>query len=266
MPATAPDPETRDVSATPPSAPASGLRARVGVTRRRSWGPVALSFGLHGVLLLAALVWFEGRPTPVQEPRSLLVSAMAFVEPEACDEDAVEDIAPCETPPEAYEVTIPEEFFEVETAFDDCELPECDFEESNHRPVDMPDVPLTAARQSRPTPVATPTPPDARPTPRVRLAARAPVQRRSPRGRPLKLLHRPNLMNYYPAEARRRGIEGEALVEIQVDARGVVVDAKIVRSSGSALLDRQALRVMYDYRFAPGDGGRSRVPVNFRLR
>ena len=34
----------------------------------------------------------------------------------------------------------------------------------------------------------------------------------------------------------------------------------------SALLDRQALRVMYDYRFAPGDGGRSRVPVRFSLQ
>ena len=72
--------------------------------------------------------------------------------------------------------------------------------------------------------------------------------------------------SYYPPEARRRGIEGEALVEIRVDRRGVVVEAKIVRSSGSPLLDRAALLVLYDYRFARGDGGRSRVPVNFQLR
>ena len=55
-------------------------------------------------------------------------------------------------------------------------------------------------------------------------------------------------------------------MEIRVDRRGVVVEARIIRSSGSALLDRQAIRLMYDYRFAAGDGGRSRVPVNFRLR
>ena len=73
-------------------------------------------------------------------------------------------------------------------------------------------------------------------------------------------------MQYYPAEARRRGIEGKAVVEIRVDARGVVIEARVVRSSGSALLDRQAVKVLYDYRFAAGTGGRAQVPVNFRLR
>ena len=35
--------------------------------------------------------------------------------------------------------------------------------------------------------------------------------------------------------------------------------------SGYELLDTQAVRVMYDHRFAPGDGGRAHVPVDFIL-
>ena len=73
-------------------------------------------------------------------------------------------------------------------------------------------------------------------------------------------------MRYYPEAARVRGIEGEALVEIVVDASGQVVRATLIRSSGSDLLDRQAIKVLHAYRFEPGAGGKARVPVNFRLR
>ena len=73
-------------------------------------------------------------------------------------------------------------------------------------------------------------------------------------------------MSYYPAEARRRGIEGRVIVLIEVDRRGVVTDARVATSSGYAMLDRQAVRYFYDTRFQPGAGGRIKAPVNFRLR
>ena len=249
------------------------MRARDGSSRspaRRHIGPFALSLVVHGGLVLGALLWFTATQAAPRPPR-VLQAAMEFVEPDCSDTDVCEDVVPAEELPAELEVTLPEEFLPTDTPPEECDLPDthlpdCDFEHVAEPTLDVPDIPLHAARSSRPkpppAPVAVP-----RPVPTIRRpVARRPQPQRAAGGRPLRLVHRPNLMHYYPAEARRRGIEGEALVEIRVDERGTVVDAKIVRSSGSALLDRQALRVMYDYRFAPGDGGRSQVPVNFRLR
>lgn len=229
-------------------------------------GPFAVSLVIHGAVVLAALLWFAVAQAAPPEARTLYVAAMDFVEPDCADEAFDDDVVPDEELPEEMELTLPEEFLPTDAPTEACDLPECDFEPLEQRAVSPLDIPLDAARSSRPRPAPAPVvaPSPARTV--SRPVARPPQRRRAARGRPLRLVHRPDLMRYYPAEARRRGIEGEALVEIRVDTSGRVVDAKIVRSSGSALLDRQALRVMYDYRFAPGDGGRSRVPVSFRLR
>ena len=79
-------------------------------------------------------------------------------------------------------------------------------------------------------------------------------------------MHQPDVRRYYPEAARRRGIEGTAIVRIEVDARGVVTDARLSRSSGSALLDRHALRFARDMRFRAGRGGRGLQPVSFLLQ
>jgi len=46
----------------------------------------------------------------------------------------------------------------------------------------------------------------------------------------------------YPPSARRRGIEGETVVLIELDAQGHVVHTALVERSGASLLDRDALR------------------------
>jgi protein TonB len=48
----------------------------------------------------------------------------------------------------------------------------------------------------------------------------------------------------YPAEARARGEEGVAQLAFNIDRQGGVHDAHIVRSSGSALLDRETLAMV----------------------
>ena len=45
----------------------------------------------------------------------------------------------------------------------------------------------------------------------------------------------------YPRSARRRGLEGTVLVELVVDARGKLISATVVRSSGHEVLDNAAL-------------------------
>jgi TonB family protein len=75
----------------------------------------------------------------------------------------------------------------------------------------------------------------------------------------------------YPDEARRRGIEGEVVVELVVRRDGSVGDARIVRRL-SAALDERALRAVRQWRFEPGKYRGApvdvavEVVVEFRLR
>jgi protein TonB len=70
----------------------------------------------------------------------------------------------------------------------------------------------------------------------------------------------------YPPQARRRGEQGTVLVEILVDRTGLVIEARLARSSGHEVLDRDALRKVREYRFAPLPGPRrARLPFDYRV-
>lgn len=75
----------------------------------------------------------------------------------------------------------------------------------------------------------------------------------------------------YPRQARRRGLEGQVLLEVEVRADGRPGRIDIVASSGHSILDRAALEGLRQWRFQPARrGGRAvdatlRVPVSFRL-
>ena len=75
----------------------------------------------------------------------------------------------------------------------------------------------------------------------------------------------------YPAAARRRGIEGEVLVEVRVGADGAPAGVEILRSSGSALLDAAAVEALERWRFEPARSGGQpvagtvEIPVTFKL-
>lgn len=72
---------------------------------------------------------------------------------------------------------------------------------------------------------------------------------------------------FYPEEARRQGIQGEALVLLIIDTQGNVVAARIEQSSGHRILDDAALSAVRSLKSLPADAPQeSLLPVRFRLR
>ncbi|AJR08960.1 energy transducer TonB [Photobacterium gaetbulicola] len=75
----------------------------------------------------------------------------------------------------------------------------------------------------------------------------------------------------YPRIAKRRGIEGQVLVEIWIDESGKQVKQNLLRSSGAEILDEAALEAIKRWRFSSHivDGQaiahRVQVPVRFKL-
>ena len=75
----------------------------------------------------------------------------------------------------------------------------------------------------------------------------------------------------YPCIAKRRGIEGQVLVEIWIDESGKQVKQNLLKSSGTEILDDAALEAIKRWRFSSHivDGQaiahRVQVPVRFKL-
>ncbi len=90
-----------------------------------------------------------------------------------------------------------------------------------------------------------------------------------PRSREASLLTRPRPS--YPPEAYRAREEGTVMVLAQVDALGNASDVKVVKRSGSRVLDRAALNEVRKWKFRPAmEGGKAvassvQVPVDYRL-
>lgn len=76
----------------------------------------------------------------------------------------------------------------------------------------------------------------------------------------------------YPRSARRKGHEGEVVIEIEVSESGDIIDSSVVSSSGHEELDKAALAAARKTRFNPAqeDGinvkGRLRLPISFKLK
>ncbi|MCB1824382.1 MAG: energy transducer TonB [Candidatus Competibacteraceae bacterium] len=72
----------------------------------------------------------------------------------------------------------------------------------------------------------------------------------------------------YPSLARRRGEEGQVLLQLTVNAAGRVEAVSVARSSGYELLDQAAQRTVARWRFQPPRAERmvARIPITFRLR
>ena len=70
----------------------------------------------------------------------------------------------------------------------------------------------------------------------------------------------------YPAEARRRGIEGETVLELKVAASGKVEGVEVVESSGHPVLDAAAVRAVKAAEFVPAKAGGEAVESPARIR
>jgi len=99
--------------------------------------------------------------------------------------------------------------------------------------------------------------------------ASKPIRALEPRDRQVFLTVRPQPA--YPLPALRAGEQGTVLVLAQVNVDGRVTDARVVRHSGSRILDQAAPNEVRQWKFEPAlhDGrpvvASIQVPVNYRL-
>ena len=70
----------------------------------------------------------------------------------------------------------------------------------------------------------------------------------------------------YPKGARQRGEQGDVVLEIRVNAAGIVDRVDIVSPSGFSELDEAAVRAARTARFAPAKSGGSPVASTARLK
>lgn len=83
--------------------------------------------------------------------------------------------------------------------------------------------------------------------------------------------YRDNPQPIYPQAARRRGMQGVAIVAALVREDGTVAEAAVSQGSGHAILDQAAVDAVRAWRFAPATRGgrpvsaRIEIPIAFRL-
>ena len=85
-------------------------------------------------------------------------------------------------------------------------------------------------------------------------------------------LYRSNPPPKYPAVARRRGFQGNVVLEVLVGPVGNVIELHVLFSSGYPILDRAAKSSVKNWTFEPGMRGQEkvemwvRVPIRFELK
>ena len=76
---------------------------------------------------------------------------------------------------------------------------------------------------------------------------------------------------YYPQSAKNRGIQGKVLLEVTVKTDGSALNVRILKSSGSAILDDAALNAVHSWKFVPAKRAGQIVqanvivPIEFKL-
>ena len=76
----------------------------------------------------------------------------------------------------------------------------------------------------------------------------------------------------YPEEARKKGLEGEVLLRVEVLADGRAGRLELKKSSGHEILDRSAMTTVKEWKFTPANSGNGSVsswvniPIRFRLK
>ena len=71
---------------------------------------------------------------------------------------------------------------------------------------------------------------------------------------------------FYPPLAIEQGLEGEAILLLNLNEKGQVISLDLAKSSGHALLDEAALNAARKIGTFPGNPQQSLLPVTFRLQ
>ena len=69
----------------------------------------------------------------------------------------------------------------------------------------------------------------------------------------------------YPEEAQKAKITGSGVYELRIDKAGKISAVAIVKSSGSAVLDKAATTAFKKWRFKPGVFQSVRIPVSWSV-
>lgn len=69
----------------------------------------------------------------------------------------------------------------------------------------------------------------------------------------------------YPEEAQKTKITGSGLYELRINKAGATTEVIVVKSSGSAVLDKAAKNAFMKWRFNPAIFTRVRVPVSWSV-
>jgi protein TonB len=84
-------------------------------------------------------------------------------------------------------------------------------------------------------------------------------------------IYRLNPSPSYPIIARKRGYQGNVILEVLINKQGKVIDLKVFSSSGYSILDKTATASVKKWLFEPGMKGNDkiemwvRVPIRFKL-
>ena len=210
---------------------------------------IVASMAVHAALALALAWWLGASGDRTLAQLDLSSVELSFAEEE--DDSAAAAPAPPPAPPSApeppKELPPPDEKPELEAVEPDAIA----FAEpvTEVRPLPEP----TEVEPPRPEPPAAETAPAPAAAPRQAKVDAPPRPRRA---------IRPD----YPAEARRRGIEGETVLELTVDAAGRVSFAEVAVSSGHPVLDAAAVRAVKAAEFVPAKAGGEAVESPARIR
>ena len=69
----------------------------------------------------------------------------------------------------------------------------------------------------------------------------------------------------YPESAQKNHITGSGVYELRIDKAGKTNAVRVVKSSGSSVLDQAAKSAFLKWRFKPGIFERIRIPVNWSV-
>jgi protein TonB len=84
-------------------------------------------------------------------------------------------------------------------------------------------------------------------------------------------IYRINPPPSYPIIARKRGYQGNVVLEVLINKKGKVIDLRVFSSSGHSILDKTAIASVKKWLFQPGMRGSDkiemwvRVPIRFKL-
>ena len=70
----------------------------------------------------------------------------------------------------------------------------------------------------------------------------------------------------FPEEAQKAKLTGSGVYELQVNKNGSIARVTVIKSSGSAVLDKAARDAFGKWRFKPGVFARVRVPVSWSVK